>query len=61
MLDKGSKLIGLGARDTLRMEAGLCLYGNDIDTQTYAIEANLKWAISKKRIIDQYPGSDVIK
>jgi len=61
LLDKGSKLIGLGARDTLRMEAGLCLYGNDIDTETTPIEANLKWAISKKRINDQYPGSEVIK
>ena len=61
LLDSGSKLIGLGARDTLRMEAGLCLYGNDIDTETTPIEANLKWAISKKRINDEYPGSDIIK
>ena len=61
LLDYGSKLIGLGARDTLRMEAGLCLYGNDIDTETTPIEANLKWAISKKRINDQYPGSEIIK
>ena len=61
LLDNGSKLIGLGARDTLRMEAGLCLYGNDIDTETTPIEANLKWAISKKRINDQYPGSEIIK
>ena len=61
LLDNGSKLIGLGARDTLRMEAGLCLYGNDIDTETTPIEANLKWAISKKRINDKYPGSEIIK
>jgi aminomethyltransferase len=61
LLENGSKLIGLGARDTLRMEAGLCLYGNDIDTGTTPIEANLKWAISKKRINDQYPGSEIIK
>ena len=61
LLDNGSKLIGLGARDTLRMEAGLCLYGNDIDTETTPIEANLKWAISKKRINDEYPGSEIIK
>ena len=61
LLDNGSKLIGLGARDTLRMEAGLCLYGNDIDTETTPIEANLKWAISKKRIDDDYPGSEIIK
>ena len=50
MLKSGAKLIGLGARDTLRMEAGLCLYGNDIDMNTTPIEANLKWAISKNRI-----------
>ncbi len=61
LLDNGSKLIGLGARDTLRMEAGLCLYGNDINAETTPIEANLKWAISKKRIDDQYPGSEVIR
>ena len=61
LLDNGSKLIGLGARDTLRLEAGLCLYGNDIDIKTTPIEANLKWAISKKRINDNYPGSEIIK
>ncbi len=61
LLKNGSKLIGLGARDTLRLEAGLCLYGNDLDTETTPIEANLKWAISKKRIDDQYPGSEIIK
>ena len=61
LLDNGSKLVGLGARDTLRLEAGLCLYGNDIDIETTPIEANLKWAISKKRIDDQYPGSEIIK
>ena len=61
LLKNGSKLIGLGARDTLRLEAGLCLYGNDLDIETTPIEANLKWAISKKRIDDQYPGSEVIK
>ena len=61
LLENGSKLIGLGARDTLRLEAGLCLYGNDIDTETTPIEANLKWAISKKRLDDKYPGSEIIK
>ncbi|NTE86384.1 glycine cleavage system aminomethyltransferase GcvT [Agrobacterium rubi] len=41
--------IGLGARDSLRLEAGLCLYGNDINTTTSPIEASLEWAIQKAR------------
>ena len=41
--------IGLGARNSLRLEAGLCLYGNDIDTSTSPVEANLNWAIQKVR------------
>lgn len=41
--------IGLGARDSLRLEAGLCLYGNDIDTTTTPAEAALNWAIQKVR------------
>ena len=41
--------VGLGARDTLRLEAGLCLYGNDIDTATTPVEADLAWTISKRR------------
>lgn len=40
---------GLGARDSLRIEAGLCLYGNDIDTSTSPVEAGLSWAIQKVR------------
>nr|WP_170540121.1 glycine cleavage system aminomethyltransferase GcvT [Ruegeria arenilitoris] len=40
---------GLGARDSLRLEAGLCLYGNDINQSTSPIEANLAWAIQKRR------------
>ena len=40
---------GLGARDTLRLEAGLCLYGNDIDLSTSPLEAGLKWTIGKAR------------
>lgn len=41
--------IGLGARDSLRLEAGLCLYGNDIDADTTPVEAALEWAIQKSR------------
>ncbi len=41
--------VGLGARDSLRLEAGLCLYGNDIDTTTSPIEAQLNWIIQKRR------------
>lgn len=43
------KPIGLGARNSLRLEAGLCLYGNDIDTTTHPVEAGLNWAIQKVR------------
>ena len=47
--DKGAKPIGLGARDTLRLEAGLCLYGHELNQNINPIQANLKWAISKRR------------
>lgn len=43
------KPIGLGARNSLRLEAGLCLYGNDLDTSTTPVEASLNWAIQKVR------------
>jgi aminomethyltransferase len=43
------KPIGLGARDSLRLEAGLCLYGNDITAATTPVEADLSWAIAKRR------------
>ena len=49
IISQNVKPIGLGARDTLRLEAGLCLYGHDINESTSPIEANLKWAISKRR------------
>ena len=57
--------IGLGARDSLRLEAGLCLYGHDIDATTTPVEAGLAWAVSKARRPDGaraggYPGADVI-
>lgn len=57
--------IGLGARDSLRLEAGLCLYGHDIDTNTTPVEASINWAIQKIRRLDGeraggFPGADVI-
>jgi aminomethyltransferase len=59
-------LIGLGARDSLRLEAGLCLYGHDIDQTSTPITANLQWAISKVRRpggarAGNYLGSSVIE
>lgn len=48
----GVKLIGLGARDTLRLEAGMCLYGHDLDDGTTPIEAGLKWLVGKRRAQD---------
>jgi aminomethyltransferase len=47
--DKRVLPIGLGARDSLRLEAGLCLYGHDIDTTTSPVEGNLTWSIQKRR------------
>ncbi len=47
--DKRVKPIGLGARDSLRLEAGLCLYGHDIDTSTSPVEAGLVWSMQKRR------------
>ncbi len=53
---------GLGARDSLRLEAGLCLYGSDIDETTTPIEAGLRWTISKRRREQGgFPGADVIQ
>ena len=53
--------IGLGARDSLRLEAGLCLYGHDIDTTTTPVEANLNWVIGKRRRAEGgFPGADII-
>ena len=61
LLENGAQLIGLGARDTLRLEAGLCLYGHELGVDKTPIEANLKWAISKERISNGgYIGSDKI-
>jgi len=57
--------IGLGARDSLRLEAGLCLYGHDMDTSITPVEANLGWAIQKSRRTGGeraggFPGADTI-
>ena len=53
--------IGLGARDTLRLEAGLCLYGHDIDETTTPVEAGLSWTIAKRRReADDFPGAATI-
>ncbi|MEY3771786.1 MAG: Aminomethyltransferase [Pseudomonadota bacterium] len=59
------KPIGLGARNSLRLEAGLCLYGNDIDTSITPIEAGLNWAIQKVRRTGGaraggFPGADIV-
>ena len=56
----GAKPIGLGARDTLRLEACLHLYGNDLDEKTTPIEAGLSWSIPKDKKED-YNGKDVIE
>ena len=63
VLEKGAefgiKPIGLGARDTLRLEAALHLYGNDLDEDTTSIEAGLSWSIPKDKVAD-YNGKEVI-
>ena len=66
LLDNSDVLpIGLGARDSLRLEAGLCLYGHDIDTTTTPVEGALEWSIQKSRRnggarAGGFPGADKI-
>ena len=66
LLDNDDVLpIGLGARDSLRLEAGLCLYGHDIDTTTTPVEGALQWSIQKSRRnggarAGGFPGADMI-
>ena len=56
-----AQMAGLGARDSLRLEAGLCLYGNDIDETTTPIEADLGWTIGKRRReLADFPGAKII-
>jgi aminomethyltransferase len=63
--DASVALVGLGGRDSLRIEAGLCLYGSDIDGNTTPVEAALQWAIPKVRRrtgarAGGFPGADVV-
>jgi glycine cleavage system T protein (aminomethyltransferase) len=65
LANAGVAPIGLGARDSLRLEAGLCLYGSDIDERTTPVEAGLSWAIQKARRRrgareGGFPGAEVI-
>mgnify|MGYP001796638781 CR=1 FL=1 len=66
LLDQdGVMPLGLGARDSLRLEAGLCLYGNDIDSQTDPVSGGLRWAIQKARRAGGtraggFPGADTV-
>ncbi|MGE0627428.1 MAG: glycine cleavage system aminomethyltransferase GcvT [Hyphomicrobiaceae bacterium] len=61
LADDRVRPVGLGARDSLRLEAGLCLYGHDIDETTSPVEAALTWAIAKRRrAARDFPGADRI-
>jgi aminomethyltransferase len=59
--EKGLLPAGLGARDTLRLEAKLCLYGNDLDETTSLIEAGLAWIVSTDAAKGDYPGRCVLE
>ena len=62
LADPEVKPIGLGARDSLRLEAGLCLYGHDIDNKTSPIEAGLIWSIQKRRREEGgFPGAERVQ
>ena len=58
----GAAPAGLGARDSLRLEAGLCLYGHDIDETTSPVEAALTWTVGKRRRVQwDFPGADRVR
>ncbi len=60
--DAAVKPVGLGARDSLRLEAGLCLHGNDITPMTNPVEANLIWAMQKRRREEGgFPGAAIVQ
>ncbi len=62
LAQEGVQPVGLGARDSLRLEAGLCLYGHDIDETTSPVEAGLEWSIQKRRRMEGgFPGDARIK
>jgi aminomethyltransferase len=62
LLAAGAEPAGLGARDSLRLEAGLCLYGSDIDATTSPVEAGLVWTIGKRRRIAwDFPGAERVR
>ena len=65
LINAGAVPVGLGARDSLRLEAGLCLYGQDIDTKSSPVAAGLKWAMHKSRLSKgqkegSFPGANTI-
>jgi len=62
LAQEGVQPIGLGARDSLRLEAGLCLYGHDIDETTSPVEADLVWSMQKRRRTEGgFPGAKRIQ
>ena len=62
LAEDGVEMIGLGARDSLRLEAGLCLYGHDLDETTTPVEAALTWSIGRRRRAEGgFPGAAIIQ
>lgn len=64
LAEKEVELIGLGARDSLRLEAGYCLYGHELDETISPVEANINWVISKSRLQEEtnsFPGMEIIR